>query len=426
MLVAAFVLLLLVGLGSALLFLSQNELSMARSINDDKTAFHLAEAGIEAGRMSLLATNGSGSFDDDLAAAAGADVDLDLDPAILAATFAGDVPSGITGSGDDVPLRPLVALAWSNAGGYYAAFLSNDPAEGIGNQDDLNRRVMITSIGIGPNRATEVAQAIIEPNQPLPTVPPAAMTFLGPPPIYDNGSSNAQAHTGEDCPLGGGIPGLYVPIIGTTSSSSQTQVETDMQKPDNFTSGSLSGIATVANLTDPGDPALAQCSLPPIDPNWLDCNYVKQLVLDLIAQADYYCNTDNASCSPPPGNSGDVVVIDGDAAAATFTSGLLVVTGELSANGGDAWQGIVLVLGEGIVHRNGGGGGHSTGAVVLANIDPTPDGPRADKTDWCSAGFGQTAFTVNGGGNSTISYCSDVVGDNNAVRTYRVTEFLQR
>jgi hypothetical protein len=424
---AIFVLVLLVGLGTTLLFLGQNEMGLARSINDDKRAFHLAEAGIEAGRMSLLASNGAGSFSDDLAAAAGTDATLSLDPASLAAVLdSAGTPTGLTGAGDDVPLRPLVGLASSAAGGYYASFLTNDPAEGIANQTDLNRRVMITSIGIGPNRATEVAQAIIEPRQSLPTVPTAAMTFLGPPPAYDNGNSNAQDHTGTDCPLGGGIPNLYVPIVGTTNSASDAQVEDDMQRPENFNSGSLQGADTVADLTNPAEPALAQSGLAPIDPVWLDCDYVKQLVLDLIDDADYYCDTDGGSCTTPVGNAGDVVVIDGDATAGSFSAGLLLVTGELTYSGNDAWHGIVLVFGEGLLHRNGGGNGHNSGAVVLANIDPTPDGPRADKSDWCSSGFGETSFSVNGGGNSTISYCSDDVSANNPVRTYRVTDFLQR
>ncbi len=427
LLMAIFVLVLLVGLGTALLFLGQNEMGMARSVNDEKVAFHLAEAGIEAGRMSLLATNGAGSFDDDLTAAAGADAALDLDPGSLAAVLDGDgVPTGVTGAGDDVPLRPLVALGSSNGGGYYTAFLTNDPAEGIANQADTNRRVMVTSIGVGPHRATEVAQAIIEPRQPLPIVPTAAMTFIGPPPSYDNGSSNAQDHVGTDCPLGGGIPGLYVPIVGTTNSAADDQVEADMNRPQNFHSGTLEGQDTIANLTDPSEPSMAQSGLPPIDPKWMDCNYIKDLVLNLIDDADYYCNRDNGTCTTPTGNAGDIVVIDGDATAGAFSAGLLLVTGELTYSGNDAWHGIVLVVGEGLLHRNGGGNGRNSGAMILANIDPTPDGPRADKSDWCSSGFGQSSFSVNGGGNSTIAYCSDDVTGNNPVRTYRVTDFLQR
>ena len=87
---------------------------------------------------------------------------------------------------------------------------------------------------------------------------------------------------------------------------------------------------------------------------------------------------------------------------------------------------IVLVIGEGRLNRNGAGNGHNTGAVILANVDPSPGGLRADKSDWCNSGFGQTSFTVNGAGSSTISYCSDEVTQNNPVRTYPITDFLQR
>jgi len=424
---AIFVLVFLVGLGSALLFLGQNELSMSRSTNNDKTAFHLAEAGVEAARMSLLDTNGEGSFNDELITAAGADLALSLNPDGLRPVFDGSgALTAFAGAGDDIPVQSVTALGNSQAaGGLYAAFLSNDPVEGIANQTDLNRRVMITAIGVGENRASEVVQAIIEPYLILPPIPPAAMTMIGPPPVYDNGSSNSQAHSGTDCPLGGGIPNLYVPIVGTTDAASSTQVENDMQRPDLFTSGALTGQATVADLNNTGDPAMAQSSLPPLDPAWLDCAQLAQMVQNLIADADYYCTTDGGSCTPPVGNAGDIIVIDGDADAGAFDAGILLVTGQLTYSGNESWNGLVLLIGEGRLHRNGGGNGHNTGAVVLANIDPSPLGLRADKSDWCATGLGPTSFTVNGAGDSTISFCSDEVKLNDPVKTYRVTEFLQ-
>ena len=109
---ALLVMVLLVGMGAALLLVGQNEMYMSRSTNNERAAFNLAEAGVEAARMSLLDTNGNGSFDDDLVAAAGSDGALNLDPGLLRAQFASDGSlSGLTGAGDDVPLMPLPTTA---------------------------------------------------------------------------------------------------------------------------------------------------------------------------------------------------------------------------------------------------------------------------------------------------------------------------
>jgi hypothetical protein len=427
LLMAMFMVVLLVTIGTALLFLGQNELSMARSTFDEAKAFQLAEAGVEAARMTLLGSASDG-FDDDLAAAAGGNSSLDLDPARLRATYSGlGVLSGLAGDGDDTPIAPLALLADADtARGYYAAYLTNDPVEGLSALHDVNQRVMITAIGVSQNRVSEVVQAIVEPRHPLPSVPTAALTLLGPAPVFDNGTSTTQSHTGEDCPAGGGIPGLYVPIVGTTSDAAQQQVQDDMHRPSTFVSGSLTGEDTVGDLTDPSDPAMAQSGLPPVDPAWVDCHSLKDMVLDLIAGADYYCDTDSATCTLPAGHPGEVLVVDGDATAGAFSAGILVVTGQLTYSGSSAWNGIVLVVGEGRLHRSSGGSGQSAGAVIVANIDPTPSGPNADKGDWCDSDFGPAEYTAGGGGNSSISYCSATVESANPLQTLRVSEFLER
>jgi hypothetical protein len=151
----------------------------------------------------------------------------------------------------------------------------------------------------------------------------------------------------------------------------------------------------------------------------------------LAIAADYYCNSDIQSCTLPAGGPDSVVFIDGDLAntpSGSYT-GILVVTGELVYNGNTAWDGIVLAVGEGTIIRSGGGGGNPSGGVVVANIDPTPDGPAADKSDWCTTppdGFGQATYDSSGGGNSTVEWCTNNLDTANPVRTYRVVEFLQR
>src|SRR5687767_4299934 len=78
-------------------------------------------------------------------------------------------------------------------------------------------------------------------------------------------------------------------------------------------------------------------------------------------------------------------------------SGILIVTGELITQGTTDFQGIILVLGRGKMQRNGGGTGLMQGAILVANFDPYGEPGDPIGAPW---------FTVDGGGNSTISYDS--------------------
>ncbi len=426
---AIFTLVLLTGMGTALLFLSQHEARMAQASLRAKKAFFLAEAGLEDGRGTLFSINGENSFTDDLQTAA-ADGTMDFDPGAIEAVYDGDGNvTGFTGFGDDVPLRPLTAFSSSSDPGWYIAFLTNDLLD-ANPVVDGNDRVMITGVGAGRDRSLEVVQAIIEPFQPLPPVPPAAITMLGEDPVFDNGSSGAQSHTGNDC----GIPGgPFAPIVGTISSSANEAVQDGMSRPDAFTSGSLPyvGEETIGNLSDPTDPIVAAAGHGMIDPVWTDCQALKEMVEGLALRAAYYCNTDVESCSFPVTTPDSIVFVDGDLTSGpgSANSGVLVVTGHLTYHGNTEWNGIVMVIGEGSILRNGGGNGNPSGAMIVANIDPTPDGPNADKSDWCTEtadGFGQANYHTNGGGNSTVTWCTDYIDDANPVTSYRVTEFVQR
>src|SRR5205814_1644676 len=48
--------------------------------------------------------------------------------------------------------------------------------------------------------------------------------------------------------------------------------------------------------------------------------------------------------------------------------GILVVTGTLDMGGNFSWNGLVLVLGDGVLHFNGGGGGQINGSVIVSKI----------------------------------------------------------
>jgi hypothetical protein len=428
MVMVVFVLVLLTGMGTALLFLSQHETRMSQASLRGKKAFYLAESAIEDGRRTLYVINGDGPFGDDLIDFS-TDGTIDFDPDNLEAVYDSDGNvTGFTGYGDDTPLRAVTQLGNASDPGWYAAFLTNDPVDGVQNVTDTNERVMITGIGAGADRSLEMVQAIIEPFQFLPPVPPAAMTMLGPNPHFDNGTSAAQSHTGEDC----GVPGgPFAPIVGGIGGTNTQSIKDGMQRPEKFESGPHTGDATIGDMTDPTDPIVADAGNGTIDLQWTDCQVLKKMVEFLAVAADYYCNSDIQACTISTSGADDVVFIDGDLAgtpSGTF-SGVLVVTGELVYNGNTGWDGVILAIGEGRIIRSGGGGGNPSGSVIVANIDPTPSGPAADKSDWCTTppdGFEEAWYDSSGGGNSTVEWCTNWINLSNSLRSYKVLEFVQR
>jgi len=429
---AVFFTALLASLGIALLFLGETSLRMTRANTNAKKAFFLAESGIEDGRRTLYVQNdASDEFDTVLEAAAGDNGVIDFDPHALRGVYdeQGNL-TGFTGYGDDVPLRDATILGE----GIYAAFLSNDPLDGRTNLSDSNSRVMVTGIGGGPHRSLKIVEAIVEPEIFLPPLPPAAVTVIGEDPYFAGGSSNAESYHGEDCYfLGGGQPGFHLPVVGATSAAAEPVVEEGMSGPPNkYTSGSYSGAATGVDLTAADDPLLIEAGVPTIDPTWLDCGYLKETVEKMRDYATYYCKAD--TCTMPAETSPeDVVFIDGDAHVGSgyVGSGVLVVTGEIRIVGNSTWTGIILAIGEGRVRRVGGGNGVLSGATIVADIagpnevygDADDCQPVADDESGDEDPFGNSYYSVAGGGNSDIDYCTRFLFTD--PRTYRVVEFRQ-
>ena len=89
--------------------------------------------------------------------------------------------------------------------------------------------------------------------------------------------------------------------------------------------------------------------------------------------------------------------IDGDCTL-TNGSGFLVVTGTLTMRGLTNFKGVILVLGKGVVTRDGGGNGDILGGITIAAFDRT------------AGGFTAPTFETNGGGNSTVQYDSRALG----------------
>jgi hypothetical protein len=415
-----FVLVLLTGMGLSLLFLTANELTMSRADERDKQSFAMAEAGVEDGRMTLFATNGGGSFDDDLVAAFGANGVLDFDPDALTATrdASGNV-TALGGFGDDQPVRPLKTFgAAQGAPGWYAAFLTNDPTEDD-ETTDTNDRVMMTSVGLGSEGSMEIVQAIIEQRFLTPPLPPAAITLLGPDPSFQGGNSGAKAYSGNDCD-GLGDPSIRVPTVGVIGSDAKDNVTSNLGKAGTYRSGSHTGADTIADLTDPTE------SLVPgaLDPTWTNCMELRAMMAEMRRSADVICT--NASCVLPPATPDRIVFVEGNYTAGDG-KGVLAVTKKLQVHGNWDWEGLVLVVGTGEMRRAGGGNGTIFGGIIIANI-AGPDFTLFTDDDCTDGtnGFDSALYSTSGGGNSTLSYCQAALDAVKVPLPYRIVDFRQR
>ena len=91
--------------------------------------------------------------------------------------------------------------------------------------------------------------------------------------------------------------------------------------------------------------------------------------------------------------------------------GTLIVTGKLTLDGNFNFNGVIMVLGAGEVHRSGAGHGNIYGAMFIAKFDKT--GASTDV-------FQAPTFDTTGGGSANIQYSSDAVDMAKAVGGHAV------
>jgi hypothetical protein len=424
---AVFVLAIVGAMGIALLFQTSVEIKTSRSSLDVKKAFYLAEAGLEDARATLWNDNNKGqdSFDQDLEYTAGDDGIIQIDGEQLLAIWDSDGNViGISGYGDDEPITPFTGVGE----GFYTAFVTNDPANsggGVANVDDTNDRVMITSIGVGPNHSVEVVQGIITREEIFPSVPPATITLLGPMPVFEGAHSAPKEYDGDDC--GGlGIPGLYVPVVGTVGDTAEANAELGINRNPDFESGGFEGPDTFADLTDPTEETVIGSGYGTIDPMWTDCLALKAMVENVRLVADVVCT--DLTCIWPEPSPNRVIFVDGDwpVAPRARGEGLLLVTGTLEFNGRATWNGLVFAIGEGIFVRTGAGNGTISGATIVADIaGPDDIYGTADDCTGGDGGFSPVLYDERGGGNSDTTYCTADFAGLDLVTPYDIIEFRQ-
>ncbi|HEY6232737.1 MAG TPA: pilus assembly PilX N-terminal domain-containing protein [Pyrinomonadaceae bacterium] len=242
-------------------------------------------------------------------------------------------------------------------------------------------RVIVNTTGYGPRNAQKRMRMFLS-RYAFDITVPSAITLRSADDntqlIYNAGNSARYIYNGNDHAGGSNVSAFAV-----TSTVDKTYLDS-LSLPSGQVFGSPSGVikADIASL-----------------PTWLQtAAAARAFVVEMRTRANnenrYY-----TTASPPPdfGSIADpkYTFVDGNVdLPPAGGSGLLIVTGTFTMDGSSDFKGLILVLGGGVLNRNGGGNGDTWGAVMVARFGNTGD-------------FLNPTFNSNGSGTSTIQYDSD-------------------
>jgi hypothetical protein len=252
-------------------------------------------------------------------------------------------------------------------------------------------RLIVKVIGYGPHGASKNMQMMVS-RFGITYDPPATFVVRGAgndsttASTLSIGSSANYVYSGVDNAGGDPLPAFLV-----TTTPDYTSLSTLKSNNPTGVQGDPTGLTPVLKqVTLPTDAA----SLP----KWLrttsDPVYGARAFVTQLRQAaqqqfsgcstgtsstcDRYFNTAAGDAAPSDFGAGTAnglfTFVDGDVSLPSAGGkGLLVVTGTVSMNGSQTFDGLVLVLGGGVLDRSGGGNGTSLGAFVVAKFNSTGD-----------------------------------------------------
>jgi len=238
------------------------------------------------------------------------------------------------------------------------------------------RRIMVEVTGFGPRASVKKMQMMVG-RLVLDYAPQGTIAIRGATDQslmnFSDGNSNPHSYSGN--PPGGG---QAISAFAVTNT------------PD------YDLIKNIGNVS--GNPAVQQVPLSQL-PSWLQNPDVARAQLNMLESAARSQNRRFTTAIPPP-SLGTLAAplftfVNGDLdIGSTGGAGLLVVTGTLTARGSTKFDGLILVLGDGIVIRDGGGNGNTLGAMAIARFNRNvPGGP-----------FLAPTFDTNGGGTGDVQY----------------------
>jgi hypothetical protein len=239
-------------------------------------------------------------------------------------------------------------------------------------------RLLLRVTGYGPKGALKQLELLVKRttvDYVAPCMVCARSSDNGDPINWTIGQSNAKDYTGHDA-----SSSSIVPTFGATSGADSTiQANSD----------------TKERVASPKSTTITNSSLP----TWLQsADQARAFLADQKVSAtdqgryfSTFSGTSGSTATPA------FTFVDGDCTL-DGGAGLLIVTGTLTMNGNPNFTGLILVLGDGVVLRDGGGNGSIYGSVVVAKFSQTGNG-----------GFLAPTFFTNGSGTSLMQYDSSAV-----------------
>ncbi len=252
-------------------------------------------------------------------------------------------------------------------------------------------RLVVKVIGYGPHGASKNLQMMVS-RFGIDYDPPATFVIRG---AGNDSTSTSTVSIGDSANYvysgldnAGGQP---LPAFLVTTTPDYTNLSTLKSNNPNALQGDPTGfIPNLQQVTLPGGAAALPLWLRSTsDPAFGARAFVSQLRAAAQQQFSGCSSGPNASCDryfnvaagdTPPSDfgasttNGLFTFVDGDVSLPSAGGkGLLVVTGTLSMNGSQTFDGLVLVLGGGVLDRSGGGNGTSLGAFVVAKFNNTGD-----------------------------------------------------
>lgn len=259
----------------------------------------------------------------------------------------------------------------------------------IANANYAPARLLVIATGYGPRGARKQLMMMVK-KAALEFDPPATITLAGGSAMtFDLGSSNSSGFSGVDA---SGQP-IVLPAVAV-SPANLTQATTEITDTNTNGSGTQVNPATPTALTSTNTPSFL--TSPDAARDFL---FNPDTGMKSVAEnsSRYFSSrpADMGTSAAPK-----ITFIDNYNGARLNLgtgfqgAGLLIVTGEVDTDGGTSFDGIILVLGRGILRRSGGGNGTIGGAIIVASFDPF---------DSTADTFGSPIFDMSGGGNSTTT-----------------------
>lgn len=368
---------MLLAAGATLIAVTSGSAGVASDATTEMQAYYAAEAGMQA-VMQVVRRN------------------VDSNPAGTEASF--------RNVADNPTLAPW--LNYVNVGGQQRvvldAALSTGYRVGVIDPDatpagEEPARLLVQVRGFGPRGAVRQTEMMLH-RSAYTLDPPAAITLIGAETgasmvagDFDIGESSPKGYSGDDEAGAKSDRSSFAFTVAADQAIAEAKFAADSKASDSTDDSPSRALL------------LPQSSLP----SWLKTAAAARSFLSEVAEGAKDIQTpgnaaqDRYFTSSPSkndfGTDADPLLtfVDGDCDFHGDGSGLLVVTGKLTINGGANFKGVILLLGSGQLERKGGGGGGIFGALIMGAIN-------AAGTEYIA----KPSITTSGGGNSEIRYNS--------------------